>query len=45
MNPASYPPLRANGAGAWFGWPDSPQMEQLRTAWLTAQDASAQTKS
>ena len=26
--------LRANGAQAWFGWPDDPQIEALRAEWV-----------
>jgi peptide/nickel transport system substrate-binding protein len=36
--------LRAGGAEAWFGWPDDPKIEQLRTAWLRAPDTAAQKK-
>jgi peptide/nickel transport system substrate-binding protein len=36
--------LRANGANAWFGWPDDPEIERLRAAWLDAED-DAQSKS
>jgi peptide/nickel transport system substrate-binding protein len=32
--PATHLFLRANGANAWFGWPDDPEIERLRTAWL-----------
>ncbi len=28
--------LRANGAAAWFGWPDDPKLEALREAWMDA---------
>ena len=28
--------LRANGARAWFGWPDIPELERLREAWFRA---------
>ena len=28
--------LRANGANAWFGWPDDPEIERLRGAWVEA---------
>ena len=28
--------LRANGTRAWFGWPDSPEIERLREAWFKA---------
>jgi peptide/nickel transport system substrate-binding protein len=30
--------LRANGANAWFGWPDDPEVERLRNAWTEAAD-------
>lgn len=40
--PASYPPLRGNGDRAWFGWPKSPRLEELRQRWLDAADAPAQ---
>ncbi len=36
--------LRANGDGAWFGWPDDPQIEKLRDAWLRAPDQAVQKK-
>lgn len=39
--PASYPPLRGNGDRAWFGWPTSPRLEELRQQWLEAADAPA----
>ena len=28
--------LRANGARAWFGWPDIPDLERLREEWFRA---------
>jgi peptide/nickel transport system substrate-binding protein len=34
--------LRGNGAKAWFGWPDDPELERLRTAWFDAPDLPAQ---
>jgi len=34
-------PLRANGADAWFGWPNDPVIEKLRNAWLAAPDDAA----
>ncbi len=40
--PAGHLPLRANGAKAWFGWPDDPKLEQLRDAWFAAPDLAAQ---
>jgi len=30
--------LRANGANAWFGWPDDPEIERLRGAWVETGD-------
>jgi peptide/nickel transport system substrate-binding protein len=41
-NPAAHFPLRGNGAGAWFGWPDIPKLEELRDAWFEAPDAAAE---
>jgi peptide/nickel transport system substrate-binding protein len=41
-NPGSAQLLRANGAGAYNGWPDSPKLEALRDAWLTTADLAAQ---
>ena len=42
ISPAESFPLRANGAQAWFGWPSSARLEQLRTDWIDAPDAPAQ---
>ena len=36
LDPAVNAPLRANGADAWFGWPDDPVIDKLRDAWLAA---------
>jgi peptide/nickel transport system substrate-binding protein len=41
-NPGSHFPLRGNGKGGWFGWPDSPMMETLRSQWFAAPDEPAQ---
>ncbi|MGY4802960.1 ABC transporter substrate-binding protein [Teichococcus aerofrigidensis] len=41
-NPGGHPLLRANGEKAWFGWPTSPRLEELRDAWFDAPDLSAQ---
>ena len=41
MSPAESFPIRGNGAGAWFGWPTSPQLEALRMAWIEAPDDTA----
>ncbi len=35
-DPATNVALRGNGADAWFGWPTSPTLEQLRDAWFEA---------
>ena len=42
VDPGGHLGLRANGAKAWFGWPDSPRLETLRQDWLTAPDLAAQ---
>ena len=34
--------LRTTGQKAWFGWTDSPKIEELRTAWVDAPDLAAQ---
>jgi peptide/nickel transport system substrate-binding protein len=44
FTPASHLPLRGNGKGAWFGWPDDPKIEALREAWFNAPDQQAQKK-
>jgi peptide/nickel transport system substrate-binding protein len=44
IDPGGHFPMRGNGAGAWFGWPDDPKMEALRDAWLGAPDRPAQKK-
>ncbi len=33
--------LRANGAKAWFGWPDDAEIERLRAAFIDAPDDAA----
>ncbi|EHM02601.1 Tat pathway signal sequence domain protein [Acetobacteraceae bacterium AT-5844] len=42
LNPMVQQTLRANGDKAWFGWPDIPRIEELRTAWLEAPDLPSQ---
>ncbi|HEY4251816.1 MAG TPA: ABC transporter substrate-binding protein [Roseomonas sp.] len=42
VNPGGHPLLRANGNDAWFGWPTSPKLEELREAWFAAPDLDAQ---
>ncbi|MDO9498524.1 ABC transporter substrate-binding protein [Falsiroseomonas sp.] len=41
-NPAAHFPLRGNGTGAWFGWPNIPKLEELRDAWFEASDAASE---
>jgi peptide/nickel transport system substrate-binding protein len=33
--------LRANGAKAWFGWPNLPELQALNNAWVDAPDLAA----
>ena len=40
-DPGGHLGLRANGAKAWFGWPDSPRLETLRQDWFAAPDVAA----
>ena len=42
LSPAGNPGIRADGAKAWFGWPDIPDLEALRLSWFTAPDLAAQ---
>jgi peptide/nickel transport system substrate-binding protein len=44
LSPAGYNALRANGDKAWFGWPDSPNVEAKIDAWYAAPDAAAEKK-
>ncbi len=41
LNPAGHQSLRGNGTDAWFGWPTSPRLEQLRDAWFAAPNLAA----
>jgi len=41
LMPATHSLLRANGTGAWFGWPESPRIEQGIQSWFDAPDATA----
>ncbi|WP_408906642.1 ABC transporter substrate-binding protein [Roseomonas sp. CAU 1739] len=34
--------VRGNGRAAWFGWPDDPQIEAMRTAWMDSTDEAEQ---
>jgi len=36
--------LRANGAKAWFGWPDLPDVQGLIDGWVDATDVASQKK-
>lgn len=36
QNPTIHQDLRANGDGAWFGWPTDPGIEQMRDTWMEA---------
>jgi peptide/nickel transport system substrate-binding protein len=41
-NPAAYIALRANGDGAWFGWPNIPAVEAGIAEWFDAPDLAAE---
>jgi peptide/nickel transport system substrate-binding protein len=38
ISPAVHFGLSGAGSGAWFGWPDIPQLDKLTTDWLRATD-------
>ena len=40
-DPGGHYPILGNGGSAWFGWPTSPRIEQLRTDWFDAPDDAA----
>jgi peptide/nickel transport system substrate-binding protein len=42
--PITNQPLRSNGAKAWFGWPDVPEVQAQIEAWLDAPDLGSQQK-
>jgi peptide/nickel transport system substrate-binding protein len=42
VNPATQIQLRANGDGAWFGWPTLPPVEAAITEWYDAPDLDAE---
>ncbi|MCG7364486.1 ABC transporter substrate-binding protein [Roseomonas sp. ACRSG] len=44
VDPSAHFPLRGNGAGAWVGWPEVPQLETLRDEWFVAPNLAAQKK-
>ena len=37
-----HPLIRANGAAAWFGWPEDPEIESLRDQWIASDDLNTQ---
>jgi peptide/nickel transport system substrate-binding protein len=44
LDPAGHLALRGNGKTSWWGWPDSPRIEQLRQQWFDAPDLATQQK-
>ena len=44
MDPVRSAPAAANGDNAWFGWPDFPQVEELRTKFALTSDPAEQKK-
>jgi peptide/nickel transport system substrate-binding protein len=44
LTPATHAALRGNDGQAWFGWPTSPRIEELRDAWLDATDFAGHKK-
>lgn len=42
INPAVYIAIRANGDGAWFGWPNVPAVETEVTNWFEAPNLDAE---
>ena len=38
INPAVHFGVSGAGPGAWFGWPDIPQLDKLTTEWVRATD-------
>ncbi len=42
INPASYNAVRANGDGAWFGWPNVPEVEAEVPKWYAAPTLDAE---
>jgi peptide/nickel transport system substrate-binding protein len=42
LNPALHPLIRSNGAAAWFGWPNDPEIESLRDQWIASDDLNTQ---
>ena len=44
INPAPYTALDCGGPTAWFGWPNSPEIEGMIGAWYDAPDETAEKK-
>jgi len=42
INPAVHAGISGAGASAWFGWPESGRMEELKTQWVRATDRARQ---
>lgn len=42
FDPASQLGIRGNGDQAWFGWPKSPRLEELRLDWFAARNLATQ---
>lgn len=42
FDPTGHNQIRGNGPSAWFGWPESPRLEQLRNDWFAASDLAQQ---
>ena len=41
-DPITAPAMRGNGPSAWYGWPDNPELERLREAWIDSEDGAEQ---
>lgn len=44
LDPAGHLALRGNGKQAWWGWPTSARLEELRQDWFNAPDLASQKK-
>jgi peptide/nickel transport system substrate-binding protein len=42
FDPTTHNQMRGNGKDAWFGWPTSTRLEELRDAWFNAPDLARQ---
>src|SRR5499426_297830 len=42
INPAVHPGISGAGPSAWFGWPESGEIEKLKTDWVRATDRARQ---